>query len=94
MMARTTVTIRDDLYNILRKEAGKRGISEKLNEILAEYFFGEEISQNSVRDDASYGLERPKRSHGETVTARYLIDSFAWMEYFMGSERGRKVKKS
>jgi len=27
------------------------------------------------------------------VTARYLIDSFAWMEYFMGSERGRKVKK-
>jgi predicted CopG family antitoxin len=39
-MARTTVTIRDDLYNILRKEAGKRGISEKLNEILAEYFLG------------------------------------------------------
>ncbi len=24
---------------------------------------------------------------------RYLIDSFAWMEYFMGSERGRKVNK-
>jgi len=40
MMARTTVTIRDDLYNILRREAGRRGISEKLNEILAEYFLG------------------------------------------------------
>jgi len=39
MMKRTTVTIRDDLYDILRKEAGKRGISEKINEILAEYFF-------------------------------------------------------
>lgn len=24
---------------------------------------------------------------------RYLVDSFAWMEYFMGSERGAKVKK-
>jgi predicted nucleic acid-binding protein len=26
-------------------------------------------------------------------TVRYLVDSFAWMEYFMGSERGEKVKK-
>ncbi len=24
---------------------------------------------------------------------RYLVDSFAWIEYFMGSERGEKVKK-
>lgn len=26
-------------------------------------------------------------------TVRYLVDSFAWMEYFMGSERGEKVKR-
>ncbi len=36
-MAKTTVTIRDDLYDILRKEAGKRRVSEKINEILAEH---------------------------------------------------------
>lgn len=36
-MPKTTVTIRDDLYGILRKEAGKRGVSEMINEILAEY---------------------------------------------------------
>ncbi len=36
-MAKTTVTIRDDLYDILRKEAGPRGVSEKINEILAEH---------------------------------------------------------
>lgn len=24
---------------------------------------------------------------------RYLVDSFAWMEYFMGGPRGEKVKK-
>ncbi len=36
-MVKMTVTIRDDLHDILRKEAGKRGVSEKINEILAEH---------------------------------------------------------
>lgn len=36
-MTKTTVTIRDDLYDILRKEAGKRGVSERINDILAEH---------------------------------------------------------
>ncbi len=40
-MIKTTVMIRDDLYNILRKEAGKRGVSEKINEILAEHLLRE-----------------------------------------------------
>jgi len=40
-MAKTTVTIRDDLYDILRKEAGKRGVSEMINEILAEHLLRE-----------------------------------------------------
>lgn len=42
-MAKTTVTIRDDLYNILRKEAGKRGVSEMINQILAEHLLKERL---------------------------------------------------
>jgi predicted CopG family antitoxin len=40
-MAKTTVTIRDDLYDILRKEAGKRGVSDMINQILAEHLLKE-----------------------------------------------------
>jgi len=36
-MAKTTVILREDLHDILIKEAGKRRISEKINEILAEH---------------------------------------------------------
>lgn len=36
-MAKTTVLLRDDLYDILVAEAGKRKISERINEILAEH---------------------------------------------------------
>ncbi len=34
MYVRTTVKLREDLYRRLKKEAGARGISEKINEIL------------------------------------------------------------
>ena len=27
------------------------------------------------------------------MTSNYLLDSFAWIEYFRGTEKGRKVKK-
>lgn len=40
-MAKITVTIRDDLHDSLRKKAGKRGVSEKINEILAEHLLKE-----------------------------------------------------
>ncbi len=33
---KTTVTLREDLYEILRKKYGRRGISEAINRILAE----------------------------------------------------------
>lgn len=34
MYVRTTLKLREDLYRRLKKEAGARGISEKINEIL------------------------------------------------------------
>lgn len=34
MYVRTTVKLREDLYRRLKKEAGARGISQKINEIL------------------------------------------------------------
>lgn len=36
MYVRTTVNIREDLYQRLKKESGPRGISENLNKILEE----------------------------------------------------------
>ena len=45
-MAKTTVTIRDDLYDILRKEAGPRGVSERINEILAEHLLRKKPSRD------------------------------------------------
>lgn len=40
-MAKTTVLLRDDLHEILVAEAGKRKISERINEILAEHLLKE-----------------------------------------------------
>lgn len=34
MHVRTTVKLREDIYQILRKEAGTKGMSKKINEIL------------------------------------------------------------
>ncbi|MFH1773588.1 MAG: hypothetical protein ABH874_01340 [Methanobacteriota archaeon] len=34
MYVRTTVKLKENIYQILKKEAGARGISEKINEIL------------------------------------------------------------
>ena len=43
-MAKTTVLLRDDLYDILVAEAGKRKISKRINEILAEHLIKERKS--------------------------------------------------
>jgi predicted CopG family antitoxin len=34
MHVRTTVKLREDIYQILKKEAGTKGMSKKINEIL------------------------------------------------------------
>jgi len=36
MYVRTTVKIREDLYQRLKKDSGARGLSEKINKILEE----------------------------------------------------------
>ena len=38
MYVRTTIKIREDLYQRLKKETGPRGISEKINKVLEESF--------------------------------------------------------
>ena len=43
-MPKTTVILRDDLYGILVAKAGKRKISERINEILAEHLLKERKS--------------------------------------------------
>jgi predicted CopG family antitoxin len=38
MAKKTTVTLRDDVYQNLRETAGSRNISSEINEILVEHF--------------------------------------------------------
>jgi len=38
MTRKTTVTLRDDVYQILKETAGARNISSQINKILIEYF--------------------------------------------------------
>ncbi len=41
---RTTIKLREDVYQTLKKEAGVRNISEKINEILIKMLFKEKKS--------------------------------------------------
>jgi predicted CopG family antitoxin len=38
MAKKTTITLRDDVYQTLREKAGARNISSQVNEILIDYF--------------------------------------------------------
>ena len=35
---KTTITLRDDIYQMLKEKAGARNISNQINKILIEYF--------------------------------------------------------
>jgi predicted CopG family antitoxin len=41
---RTTIKLREDIYQTLKKEAGMKNISEKINEILIKMLFKEKKS--------------------------------------------------
>ncbi len=41
---RTTIKLREDVYQTLKKEAGAKNISEKINEILIKILFKEKKS--------------------------------------------------
>lgn len=57
-MSKTTVVLREDVYEILKKKYGPRGMSEAINQILAEALlkgesmFGtmEKVSLKDLRD--------------------------------------------
>lgn len=38
MAKKTTITLRDDVYQILKEKAGARNISSQVNKILIDYF--------------------------------------------------------
>ncbi len=42
MTKKTTVTLRDDVYQTLKEKAGARNISSQINKILIEYFTNKE----------------------------------------------------
>lgn len=42
MVKKTTVTLRDDVYQTLKEKAGARNISNQINKILIEYFANKE----------------------------------------------------
>lgn len=41
MYVRTTIQLREDVYQMLKKDAGSRRMSEKINKILTEALFKE-----------------------------------------------------
>lgn len=48
-LAKTTVTLREDLYEILKRKYGPRGISKAINEILAEALLKGETMFGSMK---------------------------------------------
>jgi len=44
MYVRTAIELRDEIYQALKKEAGEKGLSEKINEILYNALFKKEKS--------------------------------------------------
>jgi len=49
MAKKTTITLRDDVYQTLKETAGPRNISNKVNKILIEYFAKKESMFGSMK---------------------------------------------
>jgi predicted CopG family antitoxin len=49
MAKKTTITLRDDVYQTLKENAGARNISNKVNKILIEYFAKKESMFGSMK---------------------------------------------
>ena len=71
---RTTIKLREDVYQTLKKEAGVKNISEKINEILIKMLFKEKKSL--IRNNAK---DRFIPISGIMRTTYKLLDSFAWI---------------
>ncbi len=86
MPVKTTIILKDELYEHLVKNYGRRKISKTINDVLTNHFSRPKKSRFGVdRWLTVKGLRDEKEPH-ET------LDSFVWIEYFSGSEKGASVK--
>ncbi len=86
-MAKTTVMLREDAYEVLKKKYGARGMSKAINEILAEALLKGESMFGTMKNLT----QRPERPQEQKM--RYVVDSFAWPEYFMGTPAGMAAQE-
>ena len=50
MAKKTTITLRDDVYQTLKEKAGARNISSQINKILIEYFSKTETMFGTMKE--------------------------------------------
>jgi hypothetical protein len=62
-MAKTTVILREDLYEVLKERYGARGISKAINEILAEALLKGEGMFGTMKRTSLEDL----RDHGDRI---------------------------
>ena len=62
-MAKTTVMLREDIYNVLKKKYGSRGISKAINQILAEALLEGESMFGTMKETSLKDL----RDHRDRV---------------------------
>ena len=60
MTKKTTITLRDDVYQILKEKAGARNISNQINKILIEYFTKKESMFGSMKQTDTSDLRDHK----------------------------------
>lgn len=60
MAKKTTITLRDDVYQTLKETAGARNISSKVNKILIEYFAKKESMFGSMKQTEITDLRNHK----------------------------------
>ncbi len=60
MTKKTTVTLRDDVYQTLKEKAGARNISSQINKILIEYFTNKESMFGTMKQTDTSDLRDHK----------------------------------
>jgi len=83
---KTTITLKDEIYEYL--VGGLLG--EKFLRLLIRRWWRSFLGLLKVCLGLTRGLRR--KALGMRGNPMKLLDSFAWIEYFMGSERGVKVR--
>lgn len=63
MAKKTTVTLRDDVYQTLKEKAGARNISNQINKILIEYFAKKESMFGTMKPTSTTDLRDHEDHH-------------------------------